>query len=326
MIIGREIILIVFFNFEGEINLSPYASWDQNGITIAGWANGTNGSSLSQLNAPVGISITNNDVLYIADYFNHRVIVVHLDSTIDKFAIGTGRGSGPSQFIQPQDVFATITSLYVLDGGNRRVQKLLLNGSDPTTVAGLSGLKAPYNIYVDNNANIYVSDTSNHTVLLFRLNSTTGKIVAGTGVNGSNNDQLKQPYGVFVNLIGTIYIADTYNHRIMKWLSGASSGIRVAGIGTHGSSSTQLSVPTQVIVDINEYMYISESGNSRIIRWAPNSTFGVCIAACTGTVGTASTQLNNPHFLAFDSNGSLYVSDWRNHRIQKFQILNYQSE
>jgi sugar lactone lactonase YvrE len=107
----------------------------------------------------------------------------------------------------------------------------------------------------------------------------------------------------------------------MKWFSGASAGILAAGDGSPGSSSTQLNGPIHIIVDVNEYMYISDAGNARIIRWAPNSTFGVCVAACTSTAGTAPTQLNMPHSLAFDSNGSLYVSDWENHRVQKFQIL-----
>jgi DNA-binding beta-propeller fold protein YncE len=151
-------------------------------------------------------------------------------------------------------------------------------------------------------------------------------MVAGTGVKGSNNNQLNQPRGIFVNHLRTIYVADCGNHRIMKWFSGALSGIIVAGDQTLGASSTQLNTPTQVIVDENEYMYISEADNARITRWAPNSTFGVCIAACTGTIGTASTQLKGPYSLAFDSDGSLYVSDSFNHRVQKFQILDYHSE
>jgi DNA-binding beta-propeller fold protein YncE len=162
-------------------------------------------------------------------------------------------------------------------------------------------------------------------VLLFHENWKNFSLVAGTGINGSNNNQLNTPYGIFVNHIGTIYIADCYNHRIMKWFSRAISGIIVAGNGTSGTSLTQLNAPTQVIVDENEYMYISESG-FRITRWVPNETFGVCIAGCTGIWGTASTQLNGPHSLAFDRNGSLYVSDHNNHRVQKFQILDHHSE
>jgi sugar lactone lactonase YvrE len=204
------------------------------------------------------------------------------------------------------------------------VQKTALDGSNPSTVPGLSGLNSSYYLYVDDNDNVYLSDTFNYRVLLFLSNSTNFSIVAGTGVQGSNNDQLNQPYGVFVNQNGTIYIADCNNHRIMKWFSGAASGLMVAGDATPGASATQLYWPTQIIVDTNEYMYISEAGNWRITRWAPNSNFGVCIAACTGTAGTASTQLNAPYSLAFDSHGSLYVSDRSNNRVQKFQIIVYQ--
>jgi streptogramin lyase len=292
-------------------------------VTITGSSNGTSGSSLSQLNAPFGISITQNDVLYISDSYNHRIVVIHLNYSINISLIGSGPGSNLNQYNVPYGLSITNTSLYVIDENNHRVQKTSLDGSNPSTVPGLSGLNWPYYLYVDNNDNIYVSSTGSGSVLLFLSNSTSSSIVAGTGVLGSNNHQLNQPYGIFVNQNGTIFIADYNNHRIMKWFSGASFGILVAG-GTSGPGSTQLYLPTQIIVDTNEYMYISEAGNSRITRWAPNSIFGVCIAACAGTTGTASTQLNAPHSLAFDSHGSLYVSDRANNRVQKFQILRYQ--
>jgi sugar lactone lactonase YvrE len=300
--------------------------WDQNGTTVAGQARGTSGSSLSQLNSPFGLSITKNDVLYVSDTDNNRIVVVQLGSNTSTFTIGSGPGAGSNEFHQPYDLFVTNTSLYVIDYVNQRMQKMSSNGSNPTTVLGFNGSYWPYYLYVNSNDSIYLSDTANHRVLFFLPNSTNRTIVAGTGVMGVSNDQLDLPYGIFVNHNGTMYIADHWNHRIMKWLSGALSGIVVAGNGTSGFNSTQLSYPTQVIVDTNEYMYISEGGNSRITRWASNSTFGVCIAACTRAAGTASNQLNVPHSLAFDSNGSLYVSDWVNNRVQKFQILQYNSE
>ena len=304
-----------------EVELSPQASWDENGVTVAGWANVTAGSTLSQLNGPFGISITRNNVLRISDTRNHRIVVVQLSSTTYVSIIGSGPGSKSNRFNSLYDLFVTNTSIYVIDEENHRVQKLTLSGSDPSTVPGLTGLNWPYYLYVDNNNNIYLSDTLNHRVLLFLSNSTNGALIAGNGTAGSSNNQLHRPYGVFVNSVGIIYIADFNNHRIMKWSPGDTSGVIVAGDGTPGSSSTKLNNPSQITVDINEYMYISEAGNSRITRWGPNSTFGVCIAACTGTTGTTSTQLNVPHSLAFDSNGSLYVSDRNNNRVQKFQII-----
>ena len=156
--------------------------------------------------------------------------------------------------------------------------------------------------------------------MLFHSDKSDIKIVAGTDLEGSRDDQLSSPHGIFVKSDGILYVADYANHRIMKWTAGASLGVRVAGDQTPGSISTQLYNPTYVTVDTNEYMYISEDGNHRITRWAPNSTFGVCIAACTGTTGIGPHQLKIPVFLAFDSNGSLYVADHEHHRVQKFTI------
>ncbi|UJR19401.1 hypothetical protein I4U23_022531 [Adineta vaga] len=198
-----------------------------------------------------------------------------------------------------------------------------LNGSNPTTLSHITGLLSPTHFYIDNNGDIYASSYVSHSVFVFRSNSSTGSRVAGNGFLGLTNQQLNEPYGIFVKDVGVIYIADYRNHRIMKWLSGASSGIRVAGDGTPGSKSTQLNSPIDIIVDENEYMYIVEYGNSRVTRWSPNSSSGICIVACSGEAGVRSTQLKEPRSLSFDRSGSLYVSDQGNHRIQKFELLNY---
>lgn len=264
--------------------------------------------------------------MYIGDKHNNRILVVDLNFLTPNSSIDFVRGSGSEKFHEPCDTFITNTSLYVTDLGNKRVVKLSLNDSHAITVHSSSELPSPHYLYVDVNNNIYVSDTWANKVLLFRQNSTIGEIVAGSGVSGSNDTQLNYPYGIFVNRAGTIYVADYRNHRIMKWFANTSSGSRTAGDGTSGTKSTQFNHPTQVIIDTNEYMYISEDGNARITRWAPNSTFGMCIAGCTGASGTGSAQLTRLHSLAFDSNGSLYVSDFQNHRVQKFQILDHRGK
>jgi hypothetical protein len=42
----------------------------------------------------------------------------------------------------------------------------------------------------------------------------------------------------------------------------------------------------------------------------------------TGISGTSQVQLNNPVQVQFDSNHNLYVVDQKNHRIQRFDLLN----
>jgi NHL repeat len=48
--------------------------WNPIGITVAG--NGSVGSSLNQLNSPSGVFVDTNDVLYVADTNNHRILKI----------------------------------------------------------------------------------------------------------------------------------------------------------------------------------------------------------------------------------------------------------
>ncbi|CAF4143402.1 unnamed protein product [Rotaria sordida] len=149
----------------------------------------------------------------------------------------------------------------------------------------------------------------------------SGVVVAGSDTSGTSASQLYGPRGVFVNEAGTLYVADSSNNRIQKWNNGASSGVTVAGTGVNGNSLSELSYPTGIVVDSNGYTYIVEYENRRILRWPPNSNSGECIVACTGTDGNGIDMLSYPSALAFDSYGSLFISDGNNNRVQKFQIL-----
>jgi len=299
------------------MNIPSNASWDKYGMTVAGWTNGTNGSSLDQLSRPLGLTITDSDVLYICDRNNYRIVIVDLNSTYSISIIGSGYGAASNQFKRPTDLLVINGALYVTDPDNARIQEMSLNGSNPSEILSATDLYESTYFYIDQNYNIYISFTADHKVVLFTTNSTNSTIVAGIGISGSNLSQLNKPYGIFVDSNGTIYIADCYNNRVMKWFANASTGIIAVG---------SVPSPTDLTMDTNNYLYISESASGRITKWASNATSGICIAACTGIPGLNSNQLNTPHSLAFDKYGSLYVGDYANNRIQKFQILHSQSK
>jgi sugar lactone lactonase YvrE len=324
----------MFSYFLAQLQFASSACWSTNSSTIVGSINSAPGWIITHLSGNAGIRITDNDTLYITDLNNNRIVIIDLNNLNTSMTILVGNGTSVSQMNAPTDVFVTQTSIYVLDGGNFRVIKWSKNRSNPVIVAGINDTKgnlssyttigSSHFIFVDKNDNLYVSDTKNHRILRFYSNSSTGAtgvMVAGTGIAGSNATQLNAPNGIFVDDNGTLYIADLYNNRIQRWESGASYGERVAGDGINGSSATSIFYPTSVFVDTNGSMYITELKNSRVTRWAANSSVGACIAACSGTKGNASNQLMSPQALAFDSSGSLYVSDETNNRIQKFEFI-----
>ncbi len=318
-----------------SLNLLPTAQWAQNATTVAGAANGTNGSSLNMLYQPFGATIDDDNTLYIADTSNNRVVLVQSNSTTAIAVIGQGSTSNMYTLNYPTGIFVTQTSIYVLDAWNYRVQKWLRNLSNPVTVAGVKGVNGnstnnaafstSVGLFVDNYANIFVSDYFNNRVIMFPWNSTSGTqsvMVAGTGITGSSASQLISPFGLFVTDNGVLYIADFGNHRIQKWIIGSASGVTVAGTGVAGSGLSQLYWPSAVSLDSNGYMYTLDQGNNRVARWAPGANVSECIAACSGNGGVAPNQLSGGTSIAFDSNGSLYVSEFFNNRVHKFQILN----
>ena len=318
-----------------SVNLPTTARWVRNATTVAGSTSPQSGSTLSLLNSPYGIHITDDDTLFIADWANHRIVVIRPNSTTAVQIIGTGYGFAQNQLEYPTDVFVTTTAVFVLDSANYRVQRYSRDGTQVSTAAGntnsvggsnsLTNFGTSYALFVDVLGYLYVSDGSNNRVLRFPPNSSNGTsavIVAGTGTSGSWAAMLNSPRGIFVDDDFTLYVADASNDRIQRWSRNACFGTTVAGTGTSGSSLSQLNFPVAVVVDTNSYMYITDQVNNRILRWLVGACLGECIASCSNSgSGSTADKLSTPRAIEFDSQGSLYVSDSGNHRVQKFLIL-----
>ncbi len=73
-----------------------------------------------------------------------------------------------------------------------------------------------------------------------------------------------------------------------------------------------------MIVDSLGQIYVTEWGNDRVMRWREGEKEGTIVLG--GNTGKKSNQLNCPSGLSFDRQGNLYVADYTNNRIQKFEI------
>ena len=283
---------------------------------------------MNSLGGNWGISISSDDTLYIADGGNNRIVVVSLNGTRNVSTFGSGPGNSSNQLNNPTDVFVTDTAVYVMDTYNYRVQKWSRNGTNPITRPGssLPNFGQDFSVFVDKYDNLYMSLSSANKVILFAANSSNFTTVAGNGTAGSASNQFTGLIGIWVDDARALYAADSSNQRIQKWIYNASSGLTVAGTGMSGSSLTQLQNPNSMVVDRSGRVYVADRNNHRIVRWEPNATAGVCVVACTGVSGKQANQLNGPVFVAFDTNGSMYVSDSGNNRIQKFQVFDNVSE
>nr|WP_168723356.1 RICIN domain-containing protein [Streptomyces sp. SAT1]ANO41926.1 hypothetical protein A8713_032185 [Streptomyces sp. SAT1] len=161
------------------------------------------------------------------------------------------------------------------------------------------------------------------------------RTVAGAGAAGFSGDdeaaaaaRLNRPYGIAVDSTGTVYVADYGNHRIRRITTDGRIST-VAGTGTAGFSGddgpaaqARLSWPRELAVDRSDVLYIADSGNHRIRKITPDGK--ISTVAGTGTAGfsadgsaATAARLNGPYGVALDSTGTLYFSEYGNHRIRR---------
>ncbi len=198
-----------------------------------------------------------------------------------------------------------------------------------------ASLKGPRGVAVDGEGSLYIADLGNDRI---RRVDPSGIIttVAGIGEYGDGpgdggpavEASLKGPRGVAVDGEGSLYIADLGNDRIRRV---DPSGIitTVAGIGEYGDGpgdggpavEASLFEPQGVAVGGEGNLYIADTGNDRIRRVDSSGTIttiaGTDTRGYSGDNGPAvQAQLWNPHDVAVDAAGNIYITDTLNHRVR----------
>jgi sugar lactone lactonase YvrE len=188
-------------------------------------------------------------------------------------------------------------------------------------------LNHPYNIAVDSNDDLYISDILNHRIR--KIDATTGIIttIAGNGTPEYGDDgspatsALYRPAGIAVDSSGNVYFSEVSGHRIRKIVDGIITTI--AGTGTEGFSgdggpatSAQLDNPLGMTIDNDGNLYFADNLNGRIRKInlltgiittvAGNGNWG---SYSEGDGGPAtSAKLSSPVDVALDSIGNLYIA------------------
>ncbi|CAF1067000.1 unnamed protein product [Adineta steineri] len=301
-------------NITQSTGLQTGSKWKQNATTVAG-GNGY-GQKLNQLKFPGGIFIDKKKNIFIADRYNHRIVEWKYNANEGQIVAGGNRyGNRTDQLNQPKDVIVNQRdySIIIADFRNRRVirwmkqkQQILVKNIDCNGLA------------IDKNGFLYISDYKKNEVRRWKIGKNNeGIVVAGGNGKGNKRNQLNYPSFIFVDDDQSVYVSDQDNHRVMKWRKGAKEGQIVAGGSRQGANLNQLSSPQGVIVDHLGQIYVADSGNHRVMRWCEEKKEGEIVVG--GNRGEI--YVHNPTGLSFDNEGNLYVAEYWENRIQKFEIV-----
>ncbi|CAF4338925.1 unnamed protein product [Rotaria magnacalcarata] len=224
------------------------ARWAQHGVTVAGELQ--NDYMTYQLCLPYSFCIDDDSqTMIIADYGNDRIVQLKMNSRNGEIlAGGGGVGTQLDQLNQPTDVIIDkkTNSLIICDRQNRRCLRWSLSKGTVQGEILFDNIRC-WGLAIDDQNNVYISDTEKHAVIRYTMNDKNGTIVAG----GQDTS-------------GTVYVVDSWNHRVTLWPKEAKQGTVIAGGNGQGNTSNQLNSPVGLSFDEHGNLYVADCGNDRI--------------------------------------------------------------
>jgi sugar lactone lactonase YvrE len=174
---------------------------------------------------------------------------------------------------------------------------------------GINQLYNPLGLYVDDDQTVYIADWSNHRIVEWKCDATSGQVVAGGNGSGSGAHQFSYPYDVIVDKErDSLIICDNSNSRVVRWprRNGTSGETIISNIDCLG-----------LTMDENESLYVTDVEKAEVRRYRKGESEGTVVAGGNGS-GNRLDQLSDPAYVFVDRDHSVYVSDCRNHRVMKW--------
>ena len=179
-----------------------------------------------------GLFIDIKNMLYCSMFSYHQVISKSLDKSLNVWSIAAGTDTAGS----------TASTLY-----------------------------SPHGIFVDDNLNLYVADSTNNRIQKFQSGQLNGTTIAGAGATSTIT--LNYPTAVILDADGYLFIVDSWNHRIVA--SGPYGFRCIAACSGNGSTSSQLSYPQTLSFDSYGNIFVTDQSNNRI------QTFLLAVNSCS---------------------------------------------
>ena len=319
---------------------------------VSACGGGGGGGAAANNTAIIGLTVDNAATptkLLVANADNQTIQTLTLSTNAVATLAGTANTAGTTdgtgtaaKFYEPFGITLSGSDYFVADTYNHTIRKLTSAGI-VTTIAGTGGTAGatdgtgsaalfygPKSL-VSDGTNLYVTDTSNHTIRKVVISTGATSTVAGyAGTSGTTDAtgsaaRFYAPFGIAYDTTD-LFVTDTANHAIRKVTTGGVVTTLAGVAGTSGttdatSTSAKFNTPTGIVSD-GTNLFVADSGNHTIRKVVISSGVVTTLAGTAGTSGSsdgtgAAARFNSPVGLTIDNSGNLYVSDQNYTKIRK---------
>lgn len=218
-------------------------------------------------------------------------------------------------------LLATCGALIVGDSASAEYTFVTKWGSSGT---GDSQFQFPAGVATDLYSNVYVSDLGDGSDANDQIRKFTsgGEFLVRWGSEGVGDPRLFNPWGLAIDPGGFVYVADSAHNYVKKFSSTGAFIDKFGGPPVVAGEAGKFNGPAGMAVDSAGNVYATDfnagTGTPNRIQKFKPSLSGYLFDTQWGVFGSGQRQFKNPHDVATDANGNVYVSDYQNHRIQKF--------
>ena len=258
---------------------------------------------LSWLVQPVGIAVSPQGKIYVADPGAHGIHVIDRAEQEYKFLHETKDG----QFVSPVGITVAPDGTVFVSDSERGDIVALDKDNDPEFAFG-DHLVRPTGLSIDQ-GRLYVADPGRQKVLIFDLK---GTYIGEFGQRGVGDGEFNYPIDVVG--VNSLYVVDALNYRIQEFDPG---GKFASKFGRQGNAAGLLASPKSVALDSDGNIYVTDALMDNFQIFDKQGQLMLVV----GQQGVSNGRFMSPGGITIDDKDNIYIVDMLNKRIQIFKYV-----